>query len=119
MPDPHLAWLSQATGFVDPEQCLETVLQHPDRYQLIISDYNMPKLNGLALLEKIRSRGIKIPFILCSGFSEEITPENSQQKGLCQYLMKPVRKYDIALAVHKALYDKPSKTNLLVTNEDF
>ncbi|MGE4403741.1 MAG: ATP-binding protein [Desulfobulbus sp.] len=102
----------QATGFVDPEQCLETVLQHSDRYQLIVSDYNMPKLNGLALLENIRSRGIEIPFILCSGFSEEITSENARQKGLHQYLMKPVRKYDIALAVYKTLHGKPSEETL-------
>nr|WP_320009485.1 ATP-binding protein [uncultured Desulfobulbus sp.] len=94
-----------ATGFTDPERCLQDVLEHPNRYQLIISDYNMPKLNGLALLDAIRSQGINIPFILCSGFSEEITPETAREKGLHQQLMKPVRKYDIALNVYQALRD--------------
>ncbi len=95
----------QATGFTDPEQCLAEIVRHPDWFQLIISDYNMPKLNGLALLREIRARGINLPMILCSGFSEEISLENARQKGLQHYLMKPVRKYDIALNVHKALHN--------------
>ncbi|MBM9612876.1 PAS domain S-box protein [Desulfobulbus rhabdoformis] len=95
----------KTTGFTDPEQCLQAVLEYPDRYQLIISDYNMPKLNGLDLLEAIRSQKINIPFILCSGFSEGITPESAREKGLHQHLMKPVRKYDIALSVYQALRD--------------
>ncbi|MGD9946938.1 MAG: ATP-binding protein [Desulfobulbus sp.] len=94
----------KATGFTDPVQCLDELRRNHRQYQLIISDFNMPKLNGLALLEQTRAMGIAIPFVLCSGFSEEITTENAQEKGLHQYLMKPVRKYDVALAVYTALH---------------
>ena len=42
------------------------------RYDLILSDWNMPEMSGLDLLESLRSEGCEVPF----GFvTSESTPE--------------------------------------------
>ncbi|MDD4497894.1 MAG: PAS domain S-box protein, partial [Methanosarcinaceae archaeon] len=40
-------------------------------YDIIISDYAMPGMDGLAFLEKIRDMEIKVPFIMFSGKGKE------------------------------------------------
>lgn len=54
----------------------------------IVSDYNMPEMNGLELLEAIRERSGSLPFILYTGKgSEEIASEAISQ-GVTDYLQK-------------------------------
>lgn len=92
-----------AVGFTDPEEFLGAVADSPTTYKVIISDLNMPLVNGLDLFERLKMINSTIPFILCTGFSEDVNPRNAKEKGLDSFLMKPVRKYDIALAVYTAL----------------
>jgi CheY-like chemotaxis protein len=93
----------QPKGFSCPEECLKALRDDPHAFRLIFTDFNMPKMNGLVLAKKIREINSDIPIILCSGFSEEVTADNAKDKGLQDYLMKPARKHDIAMAAHKAL----------------
>ncbi|MCK5682423.1 response regulator [bacterium] len=43
------------------------VLEQNSEVDLIISDMNMPLLNGVELFQELRGQGCKIPFILLSG----------------------------------------------------
>jgi len=94
----------QAHGFTDPLDCLAAVKGNPAMFSLVVADYNMPKMNGLSLTGKIHQLNPELPIIICSGFSETITAENAREHGLHQFLMKPVRKFDIAAAIDKALH---------------
>ena len=38
------------------------------KYDLLISDYQMPRLNGLELVKRLRSERMTLPVILVSGF---------------------------------------------------
>jgi CheY-like chemotaxis protein len=49
----------------DGEQALSMALL--ERFDLVISDYSMPKLNGRSLLNQCRARFPKLPFIIISG----------------------------------------------------
>ena len=49
----------------DGEQALSMALL--ERFDLMISDYAMPKLNGKSLLDRYRARFPKLPFIITSG----------------------------------------------------
>jgi CheY-like chemotaxis protein len=40
-------------------------------YDVIVSDYQMPEINGIEFLKQIRSSGNSIPFILFSGTNRE------------------------------------------------
>ncbi len=59
----------------------EVITDRPqDTYDCIISDYDMPGMNGLEFLERIREDAPKLPFILYTGKgSEEIAARQSPQ----------------------------------------
>jgi DNA-binding response OmpR family regulator len=40
---------------------------HANRYDLLITDYNMPKVSGVELVKKLRSARMALPVILASG----------------------------------------------------
>lgn len=43
-----------------------------DKFDLIITDYKMPKMNGLQLIERIREAAADVPIILISGYVDAL-----------------------------------------------
>ena len=58
---------------------------------LIISDYNMPEMDGLALLRAVRGHAAirKLPFILLTGRGDRELVVKAAQAGVNNYLVKP------------------------------
>jgi DNA-binding response OmpR family regulator len=52
-----------------------------NRYELLITDHDMPKLTGVGLLKKVRSAGMNMPAILVSGMlpTEELNQDTRLQ----------------------------------------
>jgi two-component system chemotaxis response regulator CheY len=73
----------------DGEDGLRYMLTKP--YQLIISDYNMPKLDGLGLLRAVRAHPPiqKTPFIMLTGRADKELVQRAVQFGVNNYLVKP------------------------------
>ena len=46
-----------------------------------------------------------IPIILCTGFSEAITEEEAKALGIRKYILKPILKDKLALAISRVLYE--------------
>ena len=57
-------------------------------YDAIISDYQMPEMNGIDFLKKLRSQGNQIPFILFTGKSREEVVIEALNSGADFYLQK-------------------------------
>lgn len=58
---------------------------------LIISDFNMPEMDGLALLHAVRGHPVarKVPFILLTGRGDRELVVKAAQAGANNYLIKP------------------------------
>lgn len=58
---------------------------------LIISDYNMPEMDGLGLLRAVRCHPAvrKVPFILLTGRGDRELVVKAAQAGVNNYLVKP------------------------------
>lgn len=41
--------------FLNPKDALEEIKNNPTKYQVLITDFNMPEMNGLELLEKLKA----------------------------------------------------------------
>ncbi len=85
----------QQLGFVtfqeagDGEEGLRCMLTHP--HQLVISDFNMPRLDGLGLLRAIRAHPPiqTTPFIMLTGRADKELVQRAVQFGVNNYLVKP------------------------------
>lgn len=73
----------------DGEEALRAVVARP--VHLIISDYNMPKLDGLGLLRAVRSHPpiAKTAFIMLTGRADKELVQRAVQYGVNNYLVKP------------------------------
>lgn len=74
----------------------KTLSAHPD---LVVSDVNMPAMNGLALCNKIKSdsRTRQIPVILLTALTAEEEQLRGLENGADDYIIKPVR-FEIMLS---------------------
>ena len=68
---------------------METASLQP--LDLIISDYNMPEMDGLGLLRAVRGHPMvrKVPFILLTGRGDKELVVKAAQAGVNNYLVKP------------------------------
>jgi len=74
------------------------------RPDLIISDINMPKLNGLEMSRKIKNLNKEIPIILTSAHSDSEYYTEAISIGINHYLSKPVNTKELLSAIE--LYAK-------------
>lgn len=68
------------------------VLTDPDRsFDLLILDLAMPRVNGLALLARIRQHPklVGLPIILCTGTSTRQTVTEAVRHNVMSYIVKP------------------------------
>jgi PAS domain S-box-containing protein len=84
-------------------EALEAFKAKPNHFDLVITDQTMPQMNGAELAREILKIRPDIPVILCSGFSEIITPEEALAIGVRKFLMKPVLMSELAVAIRKVL----------------
>jgi PAS domain S-box-containing protein len=63
-------------------------LLKPGQFDAIISDYQMPRMDGIDFLKKVRSTGSTIPFILFTGKGREEVVIQAINHGVDFYLQK-------------------------------
>jgi PAS domain S-box-containing protein len=93
----------QTSGYTSSRVALAAFKTEPSRFDLVITDMNMPNMNGMQLAAEMIAIRQDIPIILCTGFSERINKENAAAMGIKGLLMKPVVMKDLAHKVREVL----------------
>lgn len=90
---------------IDGEKALKFMMDSPAH--LVISDVNMPLLDGMGLLKAIR--GYKptqrVPFIMLTGQADRAVIEAAAKLGVNNYLVKPVTVAKLRVAI-EAIFGK-------------
>lgn len=73
-------------------QALERFKKEP--YHIVILDINMPQMDGITLLEKIKSDRPNTIVIMVTGYSSVTKVLNSWYSGASDYIMKPIQDLD-------------------------
>ena len=67
-----------------------TILNQPNsRFDLVISDWNMPEMTGLNLLKKVREMWPGMPFIMLTGKTSADFILAAKEHGVNGYVAKP------------------------------
>ena len=74
-------------SFESANEAFFEINSNPD-YDIIISDYDMPDLNGLEVFNDLRNSGINIPFILLTGTRHNDVPSKAITDGVKFFLHK-------------------------------
>jgi CheY-like chemotaxis protein len=98
--DDSLAWLRLAREILtacgyqvqtceDPRDALSMLKQNPERIDLVITDLQMPCLDGIELATELRKINPALPVVLNSAAMFQMPSEKLQRLGIRDFLTKP------------------------------
>lgn len=77
-------------------------------YDLLISDLNMPGMDGLTLIREAQRIDSTLPAIVITGYSSESSAIDALNLGVAGYLTKPFGTTQVLAAAAKALSTRPA-----------
>lgn len=83
----------------------EAALVHlrADHYDLVITDLNMPRISGLALVHQIKVIFPKIAILVITGHGDEEAERHAMQAGVDGFIRKPFDRIDLAASIERLL----------------
>jgi DNA-binding NtrC family response regulator len=101
-----LGYDSSAAG--GGEEALQLLDQ--EEFDLVIADLNMPRMDGMILLERIKQKWPNLPVVIITGYRTVHTEKKILQKGADGFIPKPCtmkRVKDIVAAALKKEFAAP------------
>jgi DNA-binding NtrC family response regulator len=90
----------------EPQEALKLFRKDPYQFDLVITDTTMPNMTGDILASRMLAIRPDIPVFLCTGYSEQITPEKASRIGIAAFLMKPLSISDLAFSLRRTLDER-------------
>ena len=85
----------------DGQAALE-LLELGHRFDLLLSDMMMPRLNGLELVDRLRAGGFQLPVVLMSGYEPALAAARDRDAG-CAVVNKPFTRRELTATVRRLL----------------
>jgi PAS domain S-box-containing protein len=89
----------RVSGYIEPREALEAVRANPDRFDLAVTDYNMPGMSGLDVAIALRDIRADLPVVLASGYITEELRQKAPAAGVRELIYKPNTADDLCEAV--------------------
>lgn len=90
--------------------------QNPD---IIITDINMPHLDGLSMIEKIRKKDLKTKIIITTAHSEKEKLMQAIELRLVKYLVKPIQSDELKELLLSLVDELRQKKDRVTLKEEF
>ena len=87
----------------DGSEALDKLREAPGNFDLLMTDVQMPGLDGIALVEKALVANSKLRVILMSGYADELERAQHLKPRISQVITKPFTLEQIRAAVRAAL----------------
>jgi DNA-binding response OmpR family regulator len=83
---------------------IEALMQLGSRnVDIVLSDVNMPNLDGVKLMEMIGQKGVAVPAVFLTASDDEALEQQLLEMGAADYLRKPVRKEVLLMRLRNAI----------------
>src|SRR5689334_11002592 len=83
-------------------RALEQVEQHPD-IDIVLSDINMPEMDGLTLLSKLGEQNSLLKSVIVSAYGDMENIRTAMNRGAFDFITKPVNFEDLEITIEKTL----------------
>jgi CheY-like chemotaxis protein len=93
-------------------EAFEDFKADPEKFDLVLTDFDMPKMNGDQLAQKIMTIRPSIPVIINTGNSQNITAEMVKAIGIRGVLRKPNTVSKLATMIRAVLDDTRAKERI-------
>src|SRR3989338_10248786 len=70
-------------------------------FDIVVTDFKLPKMNGIELLENIKKEKSKTEVILITGYGSIETAVEAMKKGAFDYITKPINDSEIKIIISK------------------
>jgi PAS domain S-box-containing protein len=91
----------EVRAFTDPDALVAAFRAEPRWVDLVLTDYNMPRLSGLDVAKIVRAVRPELPVILLSGFVSERLRVEAAGLGITQLLHKPCSFDELRAAIDR------------------
>jgi PAS domain S-box-containing protein len=92
----------------DGHEALAILTARRPGIQALVLDLTMPRMDGLDVLRQMAQRGIRLPVLLMSGYSEQEASSRVAGLGVRGFMQKPFRPVDLLGRVNELLRSAPS-----------
>lgn len=90
----------EVNSFLDGEEAYKNI---NDNYSIFIIDINVPNIDGISILEKIKEFGINTPVIIISADIDINTISRAYTSGCDEYLKKPFHIKELEIKIDRLL----------------
>ena len=98
------------------EDGLKIFEENENNIDLVISDINMPKMDGLSMSYSIKKMNNDIPIIITSAYNDTDFLKKSIEIGISTYAIKPIDLYQLIESIVKAMEPIILKKKLIELN---
>jgi PAS domain S-box-containing protein len=93
-------------AFTSSTAALEHFRIQPEAFDLVITDLTMPHMTGEEFSQNLLAIRPDLPVIICTGYSESMTPQERQKLGIKGFALKPILMEQIASLIREILDSK-------------
>lgn len=101
----------------DGEEALATLRADPD-IDMVLSDINMPGMDGLTLLDNLRRLNADIRTIMVSAYGDLGNVRAAMNRGAFDFITKPIDFADLEATIHKTLAARTAERKLRMALEE-
>lgn len=110
----HVKWKTMACA-KDGVEAVE--LLEKRRFDVVVTDIKMPRMNGLDLAKFINTNHKDTPVIMLTGYDEFDYARAAIRSGVVDFLLKPLNDMELHDALDKIIEDEPEVFDNSDTNE--
>jgi len=88
---------------VNGKDALEKIQQHPD-VDIVLSDINMPEMDGLTLLSRLSESSPLIKAVIVSAYGDMDNIRTAMNRGAFDFITKPINFEDLSVTMEKTIH---------------
>lgn len=90
-------------SFINAEAAINQLKIDPTGYDVVVTDINMPGIDGIDFLHLVREASPLIPVVMITGYPSIDVAVEAMKKGAADFLTKPFKSEELEIIIRKAV----------------